>query len=240
MVQRCKILTYLLSTIIFLQNLHFFANTASHEDIATFTAQDLLQRVNYRNNNKSLSLSFRNKSRGKSFMTTNFSASQLTMTSPMPESLPELELSKLFGIPDDLWPPTRARIANATLELQAQIFSRRLFYLTFGHNCCQTGKRRACEAFYTSHREQHQRHAAFCKAASMDHIDPDFKLRHAKHFSHNNRGPGFFVWKPYLINKTLHDDKLMKEDDYLFYMDAGAYLTGPIYPMIVLLERSLE
>jgi hypothetical protein len=49
-------------------------------------------------------------------------------------------------------------------------------------------------------------------------LDPDFLLRNQEIMS-NTRGGGYWLWKPYLILKTL---KKMNDGDYLVYMDSGA------------------
>ncbi len=43
------------------------------------------------------------------------------------------------------------------------------------------------------------------------------------------RGGGYWLWKPYLINKTL---KNMKDGDYLFYCDSGAFFIGSVNELI--------
>lgn len=136
----------------------------------------------------------------------------------------------LFDVPLNLWPPTREIIADPSPELQQTILSRRIVYLTFGHNCCEMSKKRACDSFHRLHTD------SICIAAGDEDIDDDFKERNKDIFA-SSRGYAYFVWKPYLINKTLHDDSLMRENDYLVYMDAGAYLQSPIHPLLVLLEK---
>ena len=52
--------------------------------------------------------------------------------------------------------------------------------------------------------------------------DNDFWSRHSE-FCENNRGYGCWIWKPYLIMKTL---ELMEYDDILFYSDAGCTINN--------------
>jgi len=116
------------------------------------------------------------------------------------------------------------------------ILSKNIHYITFGQNCCAESKHRACKSFFDVHAELYRSGKLTCVAADFDHIDPAFKTKHSK-ILENSRGAGYFLWKPYLINKTLHDPSI-RETDYIMYMDAGAYLSGPIQPLLVLLERS--
>ena len=52
-------------------------------------------------------------------------------------------------------------------------------------------------------------------------IDDDFKNKNFSVFN-VKRGGGYWLWKPYIILKTL---KLLQGGDYLVYMDSGAYFT---------------
>jgi hypothetical protein len=50
-------------------------------------------------------------------------------------------------------------------------------------------------------------------------------------------GAGYWLWKPYLILKQL---KQLKSNDFLFYLDSGAYFTGAIDPLVkVAFEHTL-
>lgn len=46
----------------------------------------------------------------------------------------------------------------------------------------------------------------------------DFIKKHFDFFSKNQRGGGYWLWKPCIVKESL---KLIKEGDYLFYADAG-------------------
>lgn len=56
-----------------------------------------------------------------------------------------------------------------------------------------------------------------------DSIDPNFCLKHKDTFA-IKRGAGLWIWKSYIIKKTL---ELMVDGDYLIYCDAGAFLMKP-------------
>ena len=59
-------------------------------------------------------------------------------------------------------------------------------------------------------------------------IDKCFREKHNKILS-QKRGGGYWLWKPYIIDKTL---SIMKENDYLMYCDSGAYYVDSIYKLI--------
>ena len=48
-------------------------------------------------------------------------------------------------------------------------------------------------------------------------IDADFKSRFAT-ILRKNRGGGFWIWKPYIVNKRFQE---IKDGEYLIYLDAG-------------------
>jgi len=66
-------------------------------------------------------------------------------------------------------------------------------------------------------------------------IDESFKKECSKHFE-NTRGAGLWIWKPYLILKTLNK---MDEEDILVYCDAGATFTDSIIPYIEKMKDSI-
>ena len=58
----------------------------------------------------------------------------------------------------------------------------------------------------------------------FEDLDFDFVEKN-KHILYQNRGSGYWLWKPYIIYKTLMS---INEKDYLIYMDSGANLIKPI------------
>ncbi len=48
------------------------------------------------------------------------------------------------------------------------------------------------------------------------------------------RGAGYWLWKPYIVNKTLDE---LAEGDYLFYCDSGAFLTKDLRPIVQFMEE---
>lgn len=69
----------------------------------------------------------------------------------------------------------------------------------------------------------------------LNDIDDEFKKKNKKHFD-NTRGAGLWLWKPYLILKTL---KTIDTSNILVYCDAGAEFTGSIQPYIDKMKGSI-
>ena len=64
-------------------------------------------------------------------------------------------------------------------------------------------------------------------------IDPSYFAKHRKILS-QKRGAGYFLWKPYLIQKTLTS---LKDGDYLFYADSVCYFINSIDYLIRAAEK---
>ena len=64
-------------------------------------------------------------------------------------------------------------------------------------------------------------------------MDLKFKNKNKKILS-QNRGNGYWLWKPYFINKTL---KMLKDNDYLIYCDSGACFINDVNYLIKRLEK---
>lgn len=60
------------------------------------------------------------------------------------------------------------------------------------------------------------------------HIDPEYYEKHKEILS-QSRGVGYWLWKPYIILKTL---EMMPENDILFYVDRSAVFTDKIYALL--------
>ncbi len=65
-------------------------------------------------------------------------------------------------------------------------------------------------------------------AYSPKHIDEDFRKQNESVLN-GSRGNGWWLWKPYFIQKTLQK---MQEGDILCYLDAGCHLIKPCKPLI--------
>jgi hypothetical protein len=67
-------------------------------------------------------------------------------------------------------------------------------------------------------------------------IAPVFYARNEKILS-QGRGHGYWLWKPYFIDKSL---RLLNEGDFLFYCDSGAYFIDSVEPLIAICERTRQ
>ena len=64
-------------------------------------------------------------------------------------------------------------------------------------------------------------------------LDAAFRRRHAALLA-VPRGGGYWLWKPYVIERAL---RRLDADDCLFYADAGVFFTGPVQTVAALLRR---
>ena len=65
-------------------------------------------------------------------------------------------------------------------------------------------------------------------------IDKEFRQQNKKILK-RYRGAGYWLWKPYLIQKVL---RTMADNEYLLYMDAGSYIIDSIRPLIDLFAHN--
>lgn len=69
---------------------------------------------------------------------------------------------------------------------------------------------------------------------SPSSLEDDFIMKNKRILS-IKRGAGLWIWKPYIILKTLNS---MNENDYLFYVDGGTLFINKIELLIPSLEKS--
>ncbi|CAG34747.1 hypothetical protein [Desulfotalea psychrophila] len=67
-----------------------------------------------------------------------------------------------------------------------------------------------------------------CISYGPKDIGSDFAKKNKKILS-QKRGAGYWLWKPYIIQKTL---ELLAYGDFLFYCDSGSHFIGSIDPLI--------
>ena len=103
----------------------------------------------------------------------------------------------------------------------------KLYYVTYAHNCCQHAIARATD-----------RARAFgfddVRALNETALSKEFKHRHAD-ILRQHRGAGYWLWKPYIILKTLIKD--MQWKDYICYVDAGSELIRDPGPLIAFAQH---
>lgn len=151
--------------------------------------------------------------------------------------------SKWFALPPDWNPPNYQftkgvfdRYTDTAYHTQnehhhAKIMNQSIIYLTYGEKCCKQAVKRGCSAFLSITMNGNK---VLCLPFSQQNVDTLFIIQHRDHFTNGKEvGAGYWLWKPYLIHKILHDDAIMQEGDFLFYSDAGAFLVGPIHPLLL-------
>ena len=107
----------------------------------------------------------------------------------------------------------------------------RKMFITFGDHCCELSKKRAVSKAKDV--------GGFDDARWYDLTVMSSKFRQ----THNDvlkdrRGAGYWLWKPYILLKTLVKD--MKEGDIVMYHDAGAYFIRSAAPLLKLCEESKD
>jgi hypothetical protein len=65
-------------------------------------------------------------------------------------------------------------------------------------------------------------------------INADFYQRNEKILK-QRRGNGYWLWKPYVIQKSLN---ILHEGDFLFYCDSGAYFIKPKITMTKIISET--
>lgn len=66
-------------------------------------------------------------------------------------------------------------------------------------------------------------------------IDKEFKLKNKEILS-RKRGNGYWLWKPYIINKTIIEK--LNDGDYLIYTDAGMIFMNSSHLLVDFLEKN--
>lgn len=64
-------------------------------------------------------------------------------------------------------------------------------------------------------------------------LDAEFRTEY-NHILSQKRGGGYWLWKPYIVLKTLAK---VKEGDYIIYCDSGAFYTNKIDKLIKAMEK---
>ena len=68
----------------------------------------------------------------------------------------------------------------------------------------------------------------FYKPYNKQHLDPSYSQKHIKILS-QKRGAGYWLWKPYVILKTLEE---IPENDVVLYVDSGGRIEKPVDHLI--------
>jgi hypothetical protein len=73
-----------------------------------------------------------------------------------------------------------------------------------------------------------------CRSFGPEDIDDAFARRNAETLG-ASRGAGYWLWKPYVVAKTLEE---LVDGDIVFYADSATHFVNSIDPMVDLLDRS--
>lgn len=65
-------------------------------------------------------------------------------------------------------------------------------------------------------------------------LDEEFKKRNSS-ILNQTRGGGYWLWKPYVILKTLEK---ISNDDYVFYADSGSYYINSVWNLVEVMEKN--
>lgn len=103
----------------------------------------------------------------------------------------------------------------------------------YGQNCCTQALKRLCDNALKDKRFDE------CMTFNQSVLDQNWVKQH-ENIMKEWRGAGYWLWKPYLINLLLNDDKLLDYGDYLIYMDAGAFPTKSFQDMFEFIETNPE
>ena len=104
------------------------------------------------------------------------------------------------------------------------------YFITFACNCCEKSKVKATKS------ARDPGGFEFATVHDMDSLSKKFRYTHSA-ILRQERGCGFWLWKPYIILKTLIES--MSDNDLLMYQDAGAHIIRDAGPLLKL-SQDLE
>lgn len=114
-------------------------------------------------------------------------------------------------------------LSNSYRKVLARDIKVKKYFITFANNCCKKSKIKAVNS------ARYPGGFDFTTVHDMSSLSPRFQRSHS-YILHQKRGSGFWLWKPYIILKTLVDN--MANGDLMMYQDAGAYLIGDAGPLL--------
>jgi hypothetical protein len=98
--------------------------------------------------------------------------------------------------------------------------------INYGHNCCVNSQRINCE--------KASQYGMECFSMRLHNITKEFQEANAN-ILNQNRGGGYWLWKPYII---VHMLEQLEEGDYLMYTDAGTELVSSPQPVFDLVDKT--
>lgn len=137
-----------------------------------------------------------------------------------------ISFKRAYLVEDD--PLTSDRMDEVSFE---RVLKARKVVITYGENCCTLAMKRLCEYALTKGKFD------LCLQLNQSVIDPQFIEEHHSIFTHVT-GAGYWIWKPWIINKYLNDETLLETGDFLVYMDAGTFPKRSFIEMYNYLEMN--
>ena len=112
-------------------------------------------------------------------------------------------------------------------DIKSKDIKPKKYFITFAHRCCNKSKVRALKSALEPGGFD------FATAHDMNYLSEKFRHTHSAILT-KRRGGGYWLWKPYIILKTLIER--MSDNDLLMYQDADSYLIQDAGPLLKLCQ----
>ena len=131
------------------------------------------------------------------------------------------------------WQRYKAVNFSSFVNIKSKDIKAKKYFITFAHGCCKDSMAKAIAA------ARDPGGFDVITAHDMNSLSEKFRSTHSA-ILNKRRGGGFWLWKPYIILKTLIES--MSDNDLLMYQDADAYIrrdAGPFLKMTQDLEPGI-
>ena len=112
-------------------------------------------------------------------------------------------------------------------DIKSKDIKRKKYFITFAHRCCNKSKVRALKSALDPGGFD------FATAHDMKYLSETFRHTHSVILM-QSRGGVYWLWKPYIILKTLIER--MSDNDLLMYQNADSYLVNDAGPLLKLCQ----
>ena len=112
-------------------------------------------------------------------------------------------------------------------DIKSKDIKPKKYFITFAHRCCNKSNVRALKSALDPGGFD------FATAHDMNYLSEKFRHTHSAILT-QSRGGGYWLWKPYIILKTLIER--MSDNDLLMYQDADSYLVNDAGPLLKLCQ----
>ena len=102
------------------------------------------------------------------------------------------------------------------------------YFITFACDCCKKSKVKAVNS------ARNPGGFDFATVHDIGSLSAKFRYTHSA-ILRKTRGCGYWLWKPYIILKTLIES--MSDNDLLMYQDAGAHIIRDVGPLLKLVQE---